>query len=456
MNDSANASGLAGYPVEPPRKRFYASSVFLSVGLLLTLLVVMFRPAGAEAVLPTSALVFDKYDATTGATVKFGDLPKITADYSVKLDGKKSASPIALTGVPLTEFLKATSADIGGVNFVKVRLGTNNDSSIALMPLDKESPRPAMVLDSGHRPGIGPFKTPALVPGQATDTPISERQIVPFNRRTQELTIIPAKPGAKMMSVRISSKRTRAGEYKLTAKATAGTSGGALKYEWYAGDTDGTAAVVSNRSTYTTTNARSGAKRRIVNVVVTETSTGSTGTRSFSYTSRKADDGKTSNPFPNSGGGGGSGPGSGGGSGGGVGGFPNGVFTPPSGNTTPPSTTTPVPATPQITPPPVTTPPVEPDPPVQSDQDTSAVTNVAQNISGVGGFKAVSGVLLSSPTIAPAGGGGAPIAELPAPVADELSSLFQPVEDPGDIWPYLLAILFATTLAGAIRESINP
>lgn len=439
---------LVAYSPDPVRRRTYASSKFLIVGLFLCLFVVMFRPGGAEAVLPANALVYGVYDADSGAEVKYSDVPKITADYDVVLNGKKSPTKVSLTGVPLAEMLKAGGANLDNVTFATVRLGTKDNRSVALMPLDADSPRPAMVLDKGTKPGIGAFPTPSLVPGQPTTSPISEKQMVAFDRKEDTLTIIPSKPGANLMSVRITSKKTRAGQYKLSAKVTAGDSGGSLKYQWFAG-----AALepVSNTSSFTTTDATSGTSRRNVNVLVTETGTESMGSRSFGYTSRKAnDDGKTSDPSPKTDSGSGSTGGTGTGNGGGTG---NGVF--PTPFSTPKSTPPPASSTPQFTPPPTTTPPST-IPPVESDQDTSAITNEAQNFESTSGLQTVSGVLLSSPTIAPAGGGGVPINELPATVATELNTIFQPVDDPGDIWPYLLAILFATTLAGAIRESISP
>ncbi|MGB0888707.1 MAG: hypothetical protein ACPGWS_00355, partial [Solirubrobacterales bacterium] len=81
MNFSPIETHSVPYAPEPTRKRMYASNAFMIFGLVVTLLVVMFRPSGAEAVLPTSATVFDRYDATTGAAVKFSDLPKITSEY---------------------------------------------------------------------------------------------------------------------------------------------------------------------------------------------------------------------------------------------------------------------------------------------------------------------------------------------------------------------------------------
>lgn len=436
------------YSPDAARRRVYASSTFMVVGLFLSLLVVMFRPGGAEAVLPTTALVFDKYDADSGASVKYADVPKLTADYDIVLKGKKSPNKISLTGVPLVEMLKAGGANVENVGFATVRLGTADNRSVALIPLDQGSDRPAMVLDKGTRPGQGPFPTPALVPGQPTSAPLSERQIVSFDRRKTQLTIIPGKPGAKLMSVKITAKKKKDGQYRLSAKVTAGGSGGSYKYQWYAGDN--LDPVSNSTSTYTTTDATSGTRENFANVVVTETTTGSTGASSYSYTARKADDGQTTNPAPKTNNNGSTNS-TGGNTGGGGGTTTNGVFPNNSG-----STTTPPATTPQITPPPTTTPPPVTTPPVQSDQDTSAITNVAQNIESTSGLQTVSGVLLSSPNIAPAGGGGTPIDQLPAPVATELNTIFQPVEDPGDLWPYLLAILFASTLAGAIRESISP
>lgn len=449
-------------------RRINPSTAFLTFGLLLTLFAVMFRPGGAEAVLPTEALVFPKYDATTGATVKYSDLQKITADYDVILTGKKSASRIALTGIPLVDFLKANNVDTNGVGFVKIRIGTTDDSAPALVPLNPEATtgRPPMILDSGNKPGVGPFKTPAIVVGQPTDKPITEGQIVPFDRKTQELTIIPSQPGAKIMSVRVSSKKTSKGEYKLTAKATAGTSGGALKYEWFAGDKDGTASVVSNKSTYTTTDATSGTKQRSVNIVVTEVSTGSTGANSFQYVSKKANDGKTT-PFPKTPGtttpGTGTTPGTIPGTGTGGNGTPGGgVFTPSPGSTPIPSTPTP-PTTPTTPPTPTTTPtgPTStPDvPSTTTAADTSGIANIAQNVSGNGKVQTVSGVLLSAPNVpktTSSVAGGAPITALPAPVATELNSIFPPINQPNDFWPYFLTVLFGLVFIGAVREWVNP
>ena len=139
------------YSPERARRRVYASSAFMVLGLFLCLLVVMFRPGGAVADLPPSVNVFPKFDSTTGATVKFSDAQKLTADYDIVLNGEKQPSKISLTGVPLVELLKAGGVDVSGVGFAKVRLGAENDSSIALIPLDQGSERPAMVLDSGNR-----------------------------------------------------------------------------------------------------------------------------------------------------------------------------------------------------------------------------------------------------------------------------------------------------------------
>jgi len=77
--------------------------------------------------------------------------------------------------------------------------------------------------------------------------------------------------------------------------------------------------------------------------------------------------------------------------------------------------------------------------------------------SGTGTLTTVSGVLLSSPTASPAASaGGTPISALPAPVANELNSIFKPVNSADDAWAYLLAVMFAFLFSGAVREWVNP
>jgi hypothetical protein len=79
---------------------------------------------------------------------------------------------------------------------------------------------------------------------------------------------------------------------------------------------------------------------------------------------------------------------------------------------------------------------------------------------------AVNGVLLSKPTVSPTaepsggGGGGAGAANGLTPLQQSAAtlaeSIFQPVDDPGDLWPYLVTLLFALGLTGGVREWMNP
>src|SRR6186997_1645024 len=96
-------------------RRTNPSNAILVFGLIFALFAVMFRPSGAEAVLPAEALVFEKYDSTTGATIKYDSLAdkKITADYDIKFNGQKTSTKSSLTGIPLVEFLKSTGVDTG-------------------------------------------------------------------------------------------------------------------------------------------------------------------------------------------------------------------------------------------------------------------------------------------------------------------------------------------------------
>lgn len=441
-------------------RSYNPAHVFLVAGLVASLLLVMFRPGGADASLPSQALVFEKYDATTPATVNVKDIkPVENVKYQVIPRGKTAPVEATFSGTPLIEYLKKANVALENVNFVRVRLGSNDDSVVSLVALDQESTsgRPPLLLDTGRIAGRGAFNGPRIVPGQPTDAPIHETHISSVLPKGSKPTFIPAQPGARIMSVRVKAQRKKNGELKLTARVTAGGSGGGMKYTWYGFDSQGNSSVVSSTSTYTTSDATSGTAKHQVNVIVTETGTGSTGVGGYGYTSKKKNDGAKRGPTSSTGrgnGGGGTGTGTGGGTGN------NGVF--PNANSTPsptPGFSTPSPSV--TTPPPVqqqpTAPTTVPDVPVQSDVDTSAITNVAQNVSGTGGLQTVSGVLLSSPTVAPSGGGGgAPLAELPDSVATVTSSVFQPVEDPGDIWPYLITILFATCIAGAVREWVNP
>jgi hypothetical protein len=41
-------------------------------------------------------------------------------------------------------------------------------------------------------------------------------------------------------------------------------------------------------------------------------------------------------------------------------------------------------------------------------------------------------------------------------VATELNNIFKPVQSAEDVWVYLLALLFAFSFSGAVREWVNP
>lgn len=442
--------------LKPLRRRLNPSQALLAAGLLLSLLVIMFRPAGADAVLPKTADVFPTHDdSETPATVSFGDLPKVTADYNVLLKGEKKPATVTLTGIPLVEFLKAGGVKTDNVGFVRIRFGTSDDSLLTLQPLDQQSPeRPPIVLSSGKKPGVGPFATPQIIPSQPSlDQAIRERDFIPFKASGPRLKFLPAQAGAKIMSIRIDSKKLSSGEYKLTARVHAGSSGGAKQYQWFGFDAKGQPVKLTSGPTITTTNATTGSAEHVMNVVVTETGTGSMGQAGYKYNSKKKEKGSTKNPYPPAKGGGAGGTGGGTGTGTGTG-TPGGTTT-----ITPPG----VLGTPQTTPPPQTsiTPapsPVTPAPATPTTVDTTAITNVAQNFTGAGGLRTVSGVLLSAPSTPPAAAsaGGNPLSALPAPVASELNTLFKPVEGADEVWAYLLAVLFAFSISGAVREWVKP
>jgi hypothetical protein len=431
------------------KHRFNPTSALIVFGLFATLLVAMFRPSGATASLPVSAIVFKNADDNTGSTVKFSDLTPITANYDVIFKNHKGSNKVALKGIPLIDFLKAADVNTGDVQFVKVRIGQTNDSVVSLQPLSQESSagRPPLILDSGKSPYTGTLKSPQIIPGQPSATPIKEEWFAPFNRKTEGLTIIPGEPGASILSVSIKSKKLKDGQIKLTGEAS-GNKTKSLKWEWYQFDAKGNSSVKCNSQSCTTTDATDASSgSHQLNVVVTD-SKGSTGAGSYGYTSKKPskDKGKTSDPDKGSGSTGNTGSDT---TGNGGGGAPGSTYIPPATNAAPPQNSVPpVTTTPTPTPAPA---------PAQTGVDSSAITNVAQNVNGSGNLTTVSGVLLSTPTVAAAGGaGGAPISALPAPVADQLNSIFQPVDSPDDIWPYLLAVLFALTLSGAVREWVNP
>lgn len=435
------------------------SHALLVFGLVLTLFVVMFRPAGAEADLPTSVDVFDTPGAEQdggSATVRLSDLPKINnVDYSVILTNQKKATKVGLSGVPLVEVLKAGGVNVEGVNFVKVRYGTDNDGNISLLPLNQaNTERPPIILSSGSKgDGLGSFETPSIVPGQPDPTnSLKEKDFIGADGI--RLKIIPGAKNAKIMKVTIKSDKNSKGEYTFSAKVSGGGSG-AKEYQWYTYDAKGRPVKGSTIPTMKTTDATSGSATRTVTVVVTERGSGSIGRSGIQYTAKKKSKGSTKNPYPdptpttggNTGAGAGSGAGAGAGAAGGaLNNFPSVPTTPDSSS----GTQSTVPTAP-------TTAPTEPTTAAESTMDTAAITNAAQNVSGTGGLKTVSGVLLSAPTVAPvAAGSGNPIAVLPDPVVDQLNSIFQPVDDVDDAWAYLLALLFAFTFSGAVREWVKP
>jgi hypothetical protein len=423
----------------------------LGLGLALVLLVVMLRPSGAVADLPSRANVFVKYDDEDYAVVDISKLTQVTRDYDVVPSGKKNSVSSRLTGVPLVEFLRAVDSDLDGVSFVRVRLNTTDDSRLALVPLgDANAERPPLVLSSG-KVGSRSLGTPSLVPGQPDSSePIEQDNITGFSKSKPYIQIIPGRPGSKILNVRIDKNKRSDGQYNLSASIHNG-SGSAAKYQWFQTDAKGNQALIGSGKSVTTT--ATGNKEAVVSVVVTETGTGSTGVQYMSFIPKSSDKGKTTNP-----GGSGSGSGGGTGSGSGGGGTPGGAgsiqTTPVPGYTPPTTPRTPSPqsTTPDFTPP--TTPAPQPD---ASTFDTSMITNLAQNVTGVGGPQAVSGVLLTAPTVAPTGsGGGSPLSALPSPVATELNSIFKPVDGAEDAWAYLLAILLATAISGAVREWVRP
>jgi len=437
----------------------YSHALLIS-GLVLSLLVVMFRPSGAEADLPTSVDVFDSAGAEQDgapATVPLKGLPEIgNVDYNVILRGQKKGTEVGLSGVPLIEFLKAGGVKTENVQFVKIRYGTTNDGLISLIPLNQaDTERPPIILGSGKAPGRGPFDTPAIVPGQPDlSKAISEESFAPFSTKGPRLKLVPGAPGAKIMSVKITSKKRKNGEYTFSAKVSGGGSG-AKEYQWYTYDSKGKPVVGQTGPSMETNNATTGSSEHDVSVVVTERGTGSTGAAAVEYTSRKKTKGATKNPYPdptpttgsNTGTGTGTGAGTGFG-GGAVNTLPNTSPTPAPPSST--QSTVPEPSAPTTTAPTEST--------STATIDTSAITNVAQNVSGTGGLQTVTGVLLSSPTTAPIGeaGGGSAITALPPAVADQINSIFQPVDDVGDAWVYLLALLFAFTFSGAVREWVKP
>lgn len=429
--------------------------LILALGLLTVLLLVMFRPTGAVADLPTRANVYEAWNSEQSVEVKVEKLSKVTRDYDVIPTNKKNSVSSKFTGVPLVDFLREISAELDGVAFVRVRLNTTNDSRLALVPLGEAgAERPPLMLASG-KVGSRSLGTPALVPGQPGSDPISQDNIIGFAKTKPYIEIIPSKPGAKILRIKINKQKRKDGQYNLSANIMNG-SGAPAKYQWFQTDAKGSQALLGSGKSVTTT--ATGTKDVVVSVVVTETGTQSTGMQYMSFIPKATNSGSTTSPGGSgggsgSGGGGGSGTGSGGGSGSGLG-SPGAITTTPAPYrpAQPSKPAQPPKQSPDFTP----SQPAEPEVTITPQMDTTAITNVAQNFSGVGGLRAVSGVLLSTPTIAASGSGGSPISALPAPVADELNSIFQPVQSSDEVWAYLLAIIFAFSVSGAVREWVKP
>jgi hypothetical protein len=440
-------------------RRINYPHMLLIAGVLLSLAVVMFRPAGAAAVLPKYVDVFPSFDdQDTPASVKIKDQPTVTADYSIVL--KKGGKPVKaqLTGIPLEQFLKAGDVKLDNVQFTRVRFIEASNALLGLYTLG--GPHPPMLVTSGRVPGIGSIGN-RIIPGQPDlDTPINAENFREVGKN--RIQFLAGKPGASIMKVRIKREKLSGNKMRLTARVDG--SSRAKTYEWYTFDSNGKPkAPVSGPSVKVDTTGISGSMITAT-VVVTETSTGSVGTSGTQWAATTKEKGNTTDPneptgstgSDTSGSGTGTGTGTGTGSGtssSGISGGSTGQLPPATNSYTPPSSTTtqPTPATTQ--PDSQTVSPAETAPAV----DTTTITNTAQNAAGVGGLTTVSGVLLSAPTSAPAAdGGGQPITALPAPVATELNSIFRPVDSTDDIWAYLLAVLFAFSISGAVREWVNP
>ncbi|MBI4898096.1 MAG: hypothetical protein HY827_06990 [Actinobacteria bacterium] len=450
--------------------RWPVSNTLVVVGLVLTVLLVMFRPTAVIAELPAEALVYVDNEESQSYNVKLEQTP-IQRDYDIVLDGKKTPDKISLTGIPLIDLLGAVGSDKldpSTVPYLKVRFG-NSDAYSYLIALNggAASTPPPLVLKSGDRPGRGSFHVPAIVPGQPTTDPIFEAQMIPFNAKKDSVQLVPMK--GKIFSVELKhGKRNSKGQIKYTAKAV-DAPGGAVSYKWYSFDGTGNVSEVSSKSTWTTTNAKGTPQTNYLRVVVS-TPDGSTGTAADSYVSSRTDDGAKTDPGYGNDTGTGTGTGTGNGTGTGTGTYPGTGTTPtvPTTPSTPPPTTTTTPAPTTPTPPTTTPTPetTEPTPTTSSGTtvDNSNLANIAQNYTSSSPMTTVNGVLLSKPTVAPtaapSGGGGSGAANGLTPLQQSAASLaesiFQPVDDPGDLWPYLVTLLFALGLTGGVREWMNP
>lgn len=446
-------------------RKFNYPHAVLVAGLVLSLLAVMFRPAGADAGTPRTVDVFSAWDEDVPSSVEIDStLPTVTRKYDVILKGKTKSTEVELTGIKLSELLAKVDAKTDNVQFVKIRYGTKDDGIISLVSLNADSPeRPPILLTAGTKPGRGPFATPAIVPGQPGSAPIKESSFVPFSagKGDEPIKIIPGKPGGKILSVKLDKTVTSKKQIKYTPVILNGTKNAARKVQWFEYTEKGKIINRGTSSTFTTDNATSGTAQHIISAVVTETISGSTGAGTANYTSQKADKGSTKDPYPKAD----PTPSTGGNTGSGNTGTGNGVTQNGTGSSStvpnfnslqPTSPTTQPDQTQQALPEPSAPTSAQASPAV----DTSAITNTAQNVSGTGSPQTVTGVLLSAPTTAPISDAGTAgttaLTVLPTPVATELERIFQPVDDAEDLWAYLLAILFAFSISGAVREWVNP
>jgi hypothetical protein len=440
-------------------RTFNPSHAVLIAGLVLSLLAVMFRPAGAGASLPQSVDVFKEYDAKTPGTAKLKDQKTVDQPYKVIYKNGKKPQSVTLTGIPLPQLF--TEGALDGVQFVTIQFGPKSNSRTSIQPLfPGEGQRQPMILEKGKKPGYGSFQSPSIIPGLADPSKsINETSFAPFLATGDRISITPGKPGAKLMDVRIVSKFSKkTGEYTLTATIQGGGEKGATReYQWSQVGADGKLIPKGVGPSIVTDDATKGTSQRYITVKVVETASGSTGAENFTYTAQKKEKGAEKNPYPDPTPTTGSGTGSG--SGTGQNGVAGGTLSGGGAVTTPlpGASTTPTPA-PSTTPAPApATQPTAPTTAAAPSIDTTSITNAAQNVSGSGKLQTVSGVLLSSPTAAPAAaGGGANITQLPDTVATELNTIFKPVDGAEDVWAYLLAVLFAFLFSGAVREWVNP
>jgi hypothetical protein len=261
------------------------------LGVIVALVFVILRAGTAEAALPATGFVYPAWNAPGSNRFNFADLPLSTHTYSIKFRGKRRTVATDLTGISIIDVLKAGGVDPTVVPFVRVRVNSvrstqTDDSQLALIPLGLDNPdTPPMVISKWIGPN-GPLPSPAIAPPQVSSNGLSQAQIFPFDPRGQELTFIPAKPGAQIMAVQIRMRRTSNGQYRLIASVSGGSGNGRLLYRWFTSD-----GLRASGSVFTTTDVTAGPHNHLVNVVVSSPSTGSFGANSFAYNSRNPNDG---------------------------------------------------------------------------------------------------------------------------------------------------------------------